>query len=257
MPVEEVVAARTADANAEQVEKYAEYIGLPLNRFPALRWIAQEGLMCPIPAGWELVQESGVHYFLNTLSGARRFDHPMDEHYRALAARHVAAATDANAAAKQRDLQAAQQQMAYQQEQIQKVARWQQEQRQQQEREREQQEQEREQQRQQQQPPQPAQREPVQEVHSRHVSPVPLVAAVAQSPVPSAPTAPPAAPATEVQISPTAEAPHRDAPIVRASAATFDSSPAGWRSYLAVFGVAVALQYWLTTTLYEQLTLWL
>jgi hypothetical protein len=76
-----------------QVQSYAKYIGLDLSAYPELLWIADEGLRCPLPSGWVLVKSSdpmGSHFFRNTETGVTSQDHPMDHHYRALAAKEVA-----------------------------------------------------------------------------------------------------------------------------------------------------------------------
>lgn len=71
-------------AQEEQIRLYAQYVGLDLQEFPELRWIAEEGLRAELPEGWQLVKEANKHYFLHAATGVTSFDHPLDEHYRRL-----------------------------------------------------------------------------------------------------------------------------------------------------------------------------
>ena len=74
-----------------QVQSYAKYIGLDLEAYPELVWIAEEGLRCPLPPSWVLVKpsEGDAHYFRNTETGVTSVDHPMDHHYRSLVSKEV------------------------------------------------------------------------------------------------------------------------------------------------------------------------
>ncbi|CUG85631.1 Hypothetical protein, putative, partial [Bodo saltans] len=74
----------------KEIRDYAEYIGLNLDTFPELSWIAEEGLHSPIPKDWVVVKNGqGGHYFQHTASGATQSDHPMDEHYRRVGEREM------------------------------------------------------------------------------------------------------------------------------------------------------------------------
>lgn len=71
-----------------QVREYAEYIGLDIKRFPSLLWIAEEGLNCPLPAGWRVLRQGDEHYFRHD-DGRTQSDHPNDPLYRSLAAKET------------------------------------------------------------------------------------------------------------------------------------------------------------------------
>jgi hypothetical protein len=73
--------------SSSQIEEYAKYIGLDLRSHPQLRWLAEEGLRCPLPAPWKLIADGATHYFHNTATGKSQWDHPMDDHYKQLAQR--------------------------------------------------------------------------------------------------------------------------------------------------------------------------
>lgn len=77
----------------QQARKYATFIGLDLESYPELYWIAEQGLCAELPEGWRLVQDPdmGTHHYLHVASGQSRLDHPMDDHYRVLAQREVQA----------------------------------------------------------------------------------------------------------------------------------------------------------------------
>ena len=72
-----------------QVHKYAEYLGFSLQVYPELYPLMEQGLKAPLPAGWEIVQEGSVHYFVNNVSGQRQKDHPADETFRLAARRQI------------------------------------------------------------------------------------------------------------------------------------------------------------------------
>lgn len=73
-----------------EAKQYAEYISLDLQEFPELVWIAEEGLHCPLPEGWRVQLTGEGHCFVHEESGKTMTDHPMDSHYRRLAAHEVA-----------------------------------------------------------------------------------------------------------------------------------------------------------------------
>lgn len=69
-----------------QVQRYAEYIGVDLQAYPELYGLMEQGLKCPVPSNWTVVKEaSGRHIFVNNETGERSQDHPMDAHFRAQA----------------------------------------------------------------------------------------------------------------------------------------------------------------------------
>ena len=72
-----------------QVRAYAQYIHLDIDVFPQLRWIAQQGLHCPLPDGWTLERIAGNHFFKNSNTGEQQESHPMDTLYVDLAAKET------------------------------------------------------------------------------------------------------------------------------------------------------------------------
>lgn len=69
----------------EEVQEYAEFLGIKVNEEPHLFWIAKEGVVAPVPPPWKACTENGddVFYF-NFETGESVWDHPCDEKYRQL-----------------------------------------------------------------------------------------------------------------------------------------------------------------------------
>ncbi|CAE8688301.1 unnamed protein product, partial [Polarella glacialis] len=67
----------------DEVNEYAEYLGIDLETEQPLMWIAKEGVIAPVPSPWKACTENGddVFYF-NFESGESIWDHPCDERYR-------------------------------------------------------------------------------------------------------------------------------------------------------------------------------
>lgn len=67
----------------DEVKEYAEYLGLDWETEAQLRWIAEEGVIAPVPHPWKACTENGddVFYF-NFQTGESIWDHPCDEQYR-------------------------------------------------------------------------------------------------------------------------------------------------------------------------------
>ncbi|ORC87738.1 uncharacterized protein TM35_000201470 [Trypanosoma theileri] len=64
----------------EEVEEYAEWLGIDVQREPQLLGIAREGLMTPLPPEWRACRTGeGEVYYFNFHTGDSSWDHPMDE----------------------------------------------------------------------------------------------------------------------------------------------------------------------------------
>lgn len=64
----------------DELEEYAEFIGIDPTKEKELLWIALEGLRTPLPPEWRACQtgDDSVYYF-NFRTGESLWDHPMDE----------------------------------------------------------------------------------------------------------------------------------------------------------------------------------
>jgi len=70
-----------AEISAAEVEEYARWLGMDLESYPDLFWIAREGLVKPLPAPWKACQarQTGDLFFFNFETGESSWDHPCDE----------------------------------------------------------------------------------------------------------------------------------------------------------------------------------
>lgn len=68
----------------EQLDSYAEHLGMSLIEDRDLLWIAEEGLKAPLPAGWQACnsESNGLAFFYNIVTGESQWEHPLDEEYR-------------------------------------------------------------------------------------------------------------------------------------------------------------------------------
>ncbi|RNF12839.1 uncharacterized protein Tco025E_06402 [Trypanosoma conorhini] len=67
----------------EEVEEYAEWLGIDVEREPGLLWIAREGLRRPLPAEWKACRTGeGEVYYFNFLTGDSKWEHPTDEAFK-------------------------------------------------------------------------------------------------------------------------------------------------------------------------------
>eukprot|EP00796_Vickermania_ingenoplastis_P011105 gene11105-7731_t len=68
----------------DELEEYAEFIGIDPATEPELMWIALEGLRTPLPPEWRACQtgDDEVYYF-NFRTGENLWDHPMDATFKA------------------------------------------------------------------------------------------------------------------------------------------------------------------------------
>lgn len=68
-----------------EVKKYAEWLGMDLEKDADLLWIAREGLKAPLPHNWKPCKTStGEIFYYNTDTCTSFWDHPCDDHYRRL-----------------------------------------------------------------------------------------------------------------------------------------------------------------------------
>merc|ERR1719356_1060713 len=75
------------EVTQEEIEEYAEFLGIDLETERHLLWIARQGVAEPPPAPWKACTQNheDVFYF-NFDSGDSTWDHPCDAKYRALVA---------------------------------------------------------------------------------------------------------------------------------------------------------------------------
>ncbi len=74
----------TADPDYEpshkEVEGYAKWLGIDLDKERDLLWIAREGLRTPLPKEWKACKtDTGEMYYFNFESGDSIWDHPLDD----------------------------------------------------------------------------------------------------------------------------------------------------------------------------------
>ncbi|CAL5970924.1 WW_domain-containing protein [Hexamita inflata] len=71
------------EPNDEEINEYAEYIGIDPKKEPELLFLAKEGLKAPLPPGWVAAKtEDGEVYYQNVKSKEALWDHPCDDLYR-------------------------------------------------------------------------------------------------------------------------------------------------------------------------------
>ncbi|ESL09733.1 hypothetical protein TRSC58_02543 [Trypanosoma rangeli SC58] len=64
----------------EEIEEYAEWLGIDVEKEPGLLWVAREGLRTPLPAEWRACRTGeGEVYYFNFLTGESKWEHPTDE----------------------------------------------------------------------------------------------------------------------------------------------------------------------------------
>ncbi|RNF08295.1 hypothetical protein TraAM80_02801 [Trypanosoma rangeli] len=67
----------------EEIEEYAEWLGIDLEKEPSLLWVAREGLRTPLPAEWKACRTGeGEVYYFNFLTGESKWEHPTDEAFK-------------------------------------------------------------------------------------------------------------------------------------------------------------------------------
>ena len=69
----------------EEIQEYAEWLGMHSPEDDDLRWIAREALKAPLPEHWKPCKTNdGEIYYFNFASGESVWDHPCDEYYKKL-----------------------------------------------------------------------------------------------------------------------------------------------------------------------------
>ena len=69
----------------EEIQEYAEWLGMKSPEDDDLRWIAREALKAPLPEHWKPCKTNdGEIYYFNFASGESVWDHPCDEYYKKL-----------------------------------------------------------------------------------------------------------------------------------------------------------------------------
>lgn len=73
------------DPPEDEVENYAQYLGMKLPEDNAYLWIAKEALQTPLPPEWKAYQkkdDSGQPFYFNSKTGESIWEHPLDESFR-------------------------------------------------------------------------------------------------------------------------------------------------------------------------------
>merc|ERR1711972_1051167 len=71
------------DPTEKEIEEYAEWLGMDLDKDEDLFWIARRGLKAPLPKPWKPCQsEDQEIFYFNFETGESVWDHPCDDHYR-------------------------------------------------------------------------------------------------------------------------------------------------------------------------------
>ena len=85
----------------DEINQYAEWIGMDPVADAAVLWVAREGIKAKLPGGWKEVRTADTDeaYYYNFSTKETSWDHPCDNHYRALYKSSLAGAADAAAAA--------------------------------------------------------------------------------------------------------------------------------------------------------------
>eukprot|EP00736_Rhodelphis_marinus_P012239 Rmarinus@m.18357 len=69
----------------EDIDDMARYLDLNLQRFPHLRWIAEDAVDPPVPVNWAMLEnDDGEHFYYDEIRGESQYDHPLDRFYRRL-----------------------------------------------------------------------------------------------------------------------------------------------------------------------------
>jgi len=79
------------EPSQQEIDEYAEWLGMDPAEDVGLMWIAREGLKAPLPGAWKPCQTAeGEIFYFNFETGDSVWDHPSDEHYRRIYRRHKA-----------------------------------------------------------------------------------------------------------------------------------------------------------------------
>eukprot|EP00759_Apiculatamorpha_spiralis_P027092 PhF_6_TR30112/c0_g2_i6/m.43966 len=71
------------DPTPQEINDYATWLGIDIEKEPELLYIAREGLLAPLPEEWKAVQtdQKEIYYF-NFSNGESLWDHPLDEMFK-------------------------------------------------------------------------------------------------------------------------------------------------------------------------------
>ncbi|KAJ3325030.1 hypothetical protein HDV06_005619 [Boothiomyces sp. JEL0866] len=73
------------EPTAEEIEEYAQFLGMNPKTEKHLLWIARESLKAKLPPDWKPCQtDDGNIYYFNFKTGESSWDHPCDEYYKQL-----------------------------------------------------------------------------------------------------------------------------------------------------------------------------
>jgi len=71
------------EPDQDEIEEYAEWLGMDLDRDKSLFWIAREGIKAQLPPSWKPCKApNGDVYYFNFESGESIWDHPCDVQFR-------------------------------------------------------------------------------------------------------------------------------------------------------------------------------
>jgi hypothetical protein len=84
---ESIILEEEIDENYEpttdEIEEYAQWLGMDLDQDRDLFYIAKEGLKAPLPEPWKPCKtKEGEIYYFNFENGESVWEHPCDEYYR-------------------------------------------------------------------------------------------------------------------------------------------------------------------------------
>ena len=67
----------------EEIEEYAEYLGMDVAADRDLLYIAEWAITAPLPDGWtEHLDAQGNEFYYNSMTSVSTYEHPLDEQYR-------------------------------------------------------------------------------------------------------------------------------------------------------------------------------
>lgn len=67
----------------EEIHGYAKFLGIDLEKDQEFLFIAEEGLKAPVPEPWKtFFNENDEIFYVNSETGEKMYDHPLDEEYR-------------------------------------------------------------------------------------------------------------------------------------------------------------------------------
>jgi centrosomal protein CEP164 len=71
------------EPSKQELDEYAQWLGIDVDKEPELMFLAREGLKAPLPDDWKPCKtDSGDVYYFNFTSGESIWEHPLDEHFK-------------------------------------------------------------------------------------------------------------------------------------------------------------------------------